>query len=58
MSGSGFMLTLYESIHSLRSSGGAPLAVAKSRLKSKGDHAFAIRALQLWSDLPEEIRLT
>ncbi len=26
--------------------------------KSKGDHAFAIRAPRLWNDLPEETRLT
>ncbi|KAF7651423.1 hypothetical protein LDENG_00111240, partial [Lucifuga dentata] len=51
------MLTPYESVRSLRSSGGTLLAVPKWRLKSKGDRAFAIRAPQLWNDLPEEIRL-
>ncbi|KAF7655435.1 hypothetical protein LDENG_00055950, partial [Lucifuga dentata] len=51
------MLTPYESVHSLRSSGGTLLAVPKWRLKSKGDRAFAIRALLLWNDLPEEIML-
>ncbi|KAF7642270.1 hypothetical protein LDENG_00261100, partial [Lucifuga dentata] len=50
------MLTLYEPVHSLRSLGGTLLAVPKSRLKSQGDCAFAIRALLLWNDLPEEIR--
>ena len=51
------MLTPYEPARSLRSSGGALLAVPKSRLKSKGDRAFSIRAPRLWNDLPEEIRL-
>ncbi|KAF7642196.1 hypothetical protein LDENG_00262360, partial [Lucifuga dentata] len=51
------MLTPYEPVCSLISSGGTLLAVPKSRLKSKGDRAFAIRALLLWNDLPEEIRL-
>ncbi|KAF7641396.1 hypothetical protein LDENG_00282490 [Lucifuga dentata] len=51
------MLTPYEPVCSLSSSGGTLLAVPKSRLKSKGDRAFAIRALLLWNDLPEEIRL-
>ncbi|KAF7660645.1 hypothetical protein LDENG_00278370 [Lucifuga dentata] len=51
------MLTPYEPVSSLRSSGGILLAVPKSRLKSKDDRAFAIRALLLWNDLPEEIRL-
>ncbi|KAF7641734.1 hypothetical protein LDENG_00273640 [Lucifuga dentata] len=48
------MLTPYEPVRSLRTSGGTLVAVPKSRLKSKG----AIRALLLWNDLPEEIRLT
>ncbi|KAF7642005.1 hypothetical protein LDENG_00264860, partial [Lucifuga dentata] len=52
------MLTPCESVLSLRSSGGTILAVPKSRLKSKGDCAFAIRALLLWKDLPEEIMLS
>ncbi|KAF7644450.1 hypothetical protein LDENG_00221770 [Lucifuga dentata] len=52
------MLTPYEPVRSLISSGGTLLAVPKLRLKSKGDRAFAIRALLLWNDLPEEIRLT
>ncbi|KAF7641110.1 hypothetical protein LDENG_00293840 [Lucifuga dentata] len=51
------MLTPYEPVCSLISSGGTLLAVPKSRLKSKGDRAFAIRALLLWNDLPEEIML-
>ncbi|KAF7642296.1 hypothetical protein LDENG_00259970 [Lucifuga dentata] len=52
------MLTPYESVCSFRSSGGTLVAVAKSRLKSRGDHAFAIRALLLWNDLPEELMLS
>ncbi|KAF7641597.1 hypothetical protein LDENG_00276220, partial [Lucifuga dentata] len=51
------MLTPYESVRSFRSSGGNLVAVPKSRLKSKGDRAFAIRALLLWNELPEEIML-
>jgi len=44
---------------SLRTSAGTGslLAIPKSRLKSKGDRAFAIRTPRLWNDLPEEIRL-
>ncbi|KAF7654008.1 hypothetical protein LDENG_00075500, partial [Lucifuga dentata] len=49
------MLTQYEPLRSLTSSGGTLLAVPMSSLKSKGDRAFAIRALLLWNDLPEEI---
>ncbi|KAF7665543.1 hypothetical protein LDENG_00140420 [Lucifuga dentata] len=44
------MLTPYEPVGTL-------LAVPKSRLKSNSDRAFAIRALLLWNNLPEEIRL-
>uniref|UniRef100_A0A672YDQ4 Reverse transcriptase domain-containing protein n=1 Tax=Sphaeramia orbicularis TaxID=375764 RepID=A0A672YDQ4_9TELE len=51
------MLVDYEPARSLRSSGRGLLAVPKSRLKSKGDRAFSIRAPQLWNGLPEEIRL-
>ena len=51
------MLTPYEPAHSLRSLGGALLAVPKLRLMTNGDRAFTIRAPQLWNDLPEEIRL-
>ena len=51
------MLNPYEPVRSLRSLGGALLAVPKLRLKSKGDRAFAIRTPQLWNDVPEEIRL-
>ena len=51
------MLTPYEPVRSLRSSGGGLLAVPKSRLKSKGDQAFSVIAPRLWNDLPEEIRL-
>ena len=41
----------------LRSSGGALLTIPNSRLKTKGDRPFAIRAPRLWNALPEEIRL-
>ena len=51
------ILIPYEPARSLRSSGGALLTVPKSRLKTKGDRAFATRAPRLWNALPEEIRL-
>ena len=51
------MLTPYEPARSLRSLGGAFLVFPKSRLKCRGDCAFAIRAPQLWNNLPKEIRL-
>ncbi|KAF7644658.1 hypothetical protein LDENG_00218110 [Lucifuga dentata] len=51
------MLTPYEPVRSLRSSSGTLLAVPKSRLKSKGDRAFAIRAPRLWNDLSEETNI-
>ena len=47
------MLIPHEPVRSFRSSGGALLAVPKSKLKSKGDHTFSIRAPWLWNDLPE-----
>ncbi|XP_061565199.1 uncharacterized protein LOC133419794 [Cololabis saira] len=49
-------LVPYEPRCSLRSSGGSLLEIPRSRLKTKGDRAFAIRAPSLWNDLPEEIR--
>jgi len=51
------LLTPYEPPCSLRSSGRSLLAVPKSRLRTKGDRAFSVRAPQLWNNLPEEIRL-
>ena len=51
------LLTPYTPIRNLRSSSGNLLAVPKSRLKSRGDAAFAVRAPRLWNDLPEELRL-
>ena len=50
------ILSSYEPARSLRSTGKALLAVPGSRLKTKGDRAFAIRAPRLWNGLPEEIR--
>lgn len=47
----------YESGCSLRSSGRALLVVPESRLKTKGDRAFAVKALQLWNSLPTDLRL-
>lgn len=39
-----------------RPRGGDLLVFPKSRLKTKGDGAFSIRAPPLWNDLPEDIR--
>ncbi len=50
------LLTLYEPDCWLRSSGRALLMVPKSRLVTKGDRAFAIRAPKLWNSLPGDIR--
>ena len=47
----------YRYFNSLWALGGALLTIPKSRLKTKGDRAFAIRAPRLWNALPEEIRL-
>lgn len=43
--------------HSFRSSGVGHWLFQSQDLKSKGDHDFAIRAFQMWNDLPEKIRL-
>ena len=51
------ILIPYEPARSLRSLDRALLTLPKSRLKTKGDLAFAIRASQIWNALPEEIRL-
>ncbi len=50
------LLIPYVPLRSLRSSGSGLLSVPESRLITKGDRAFAIRAPRLWNDLPEEIR--
>ena len=52
------LLVPYVPSHSLRSSGSRLLFLPVSRLITKGDRAFSIRAPKLWNDLPEEIRLT
>lgn len=52
------ILSPYEALCSLRSSGGTLLVVPKLRLwKSKSDQAFPIRAPHFWNDLPEQISL-
>ena len=51
------ILIPYEPARSLRSSDRALLTIPKSRLKTKWDRVFAIRAPRLWNALPEEIRL-
>ncbi len=49
------LLSLYDPACTLRSSGRGLLSVPDSRLKTKGDRAFEVRALRLWNTLPEEI---
>ncbi|KAG8004119.1 hypothetical protein GBF38_008225 [Nibea albiflora] len=51
------MLTPYEPVRSLRSSGGTLLIVSRSRLKTRGDRASSITAPRLWKNLREEVRL-
>ena len=50
------LLTPYEPDRHLRSSSRALLMVPKSRLVSKGDRAFAVRAPQLWNSVPGDLR--
>ena len=52
------LLVPYVPSRSLRSSGSRLLFLPVSRLITKGDRAFSIRAPKLWNELPEEIRLT
>ena len=52
------LLVPYVPSRSLRSSSSRLLFLPVSRLITKGDRAFSIRAPKLWNDLPEEIRLT
>ena len=52
------LLVPYVASRSLRSSGSRLLVLPVSRLITKGDRAFSIRAPKLWNELPEEIRLT
>lgn len=51
------LLSPYKQTHTLRSSDKVLLVIPRSRLKTKGDRAFAIRAPRLRNALPEEIRL-
>ncbi len=51
------LLSPYEPGHRLRSSGRELLAIPRSRMKTKGNRSFAIRAPRLWHNLPENIRL-
>ncbi len=50
------LLIPYEPDRCLKSSGRALLMVPKSRLLTKGDRAFALRALKPWTSLPGDIR--
>ena len=51
------LLTPLAYTRSLRSSDQALLSIPRSRLKSKGDRAFAVAAPRLWNKLPLDIRL-
>ena len=51
------LLKPYAPIRTLRSCDKALLEVPPSRLRTKGDRAFAYRAPTLWNALPLEIRL-
>ena len=50
------LLLPYEPERCLRSTGTALLMVPRSRLITKGDRAFAVRAPQLWNSLPSDLR--
>ncbi|KAL2082231.1 hypothetical protein ACEWY4_022049 [Coilia grayii] len=50
------MLQHYSAPRSLRSADKGLLCVARSRLKNKGDCAFAVAAPRLWNALPPDIR--
>ncbi len=51
------LLNHYSPARSLWRSDKALLATPRSRLKTKADRAFAVRAPTLWNSLPEELRL-
>uniref|UniRef100_A0A3B3HB31 Reverse transcriptase domain-containing protein n=1 Tax=Oryzias latipes TaxID=8090 RepID=A0A3B3HB31_ORYLA len=51
------LLTPYVPGRNLRSLAKGLLTIPQSRLKTRGDRAFAVRAPTLWNSLPEEIRL-
>lgn len=51
------LLIPYEPLCSLRSSGRGLLSLPETRMKTKGERVFAIRAPRIWNDLPEDIRL-
>ena len=48
-------MTTITNVRTLRSTVSNQLAVARSRLKGCGDHAFSIAAPRLWNALPESI---
>lgn len=51
------LLKPYVPDRNLRSSDSALLVVPKSRLITKGDRAFSIKAPRLWNSLPKDLRL-
>jgi len=50
------LLSSHNSGRSLRSSNQRLLTVPRSRLKTRGDRAFAVAAPKLWNSLPAPIR--
>ncbi|KAF7653840.1 hypothetical protein LDENG_00077870 [Lucifuga dentata] len=51
----------FSSVRSLRSANHGYLAVLRSKLKTRGDHAFTIAvfvALHLWNSFPQSLRGT
>ena len=51
------LLKPYTPTRSLRSADRLLLVVPKSRLKQRGDGAFAVAAPKLWNELPLQVRL-
>ncbi|KAF7668169.1 hypothetical protein LDENG_00027370, partial [Lucifuga dentata] len=51
------LLTPYSTGQTLRSSDEGLLAIPRSKLKTRGDCAFAVVAPRLWNSLPKDIRL-
>lgn len=51
------LLHPYAPLKSLRSADQSLLVIPKSRLKQRGDRAFAVVAPKLWNELPPHVRL-
>jgi len=51
------LLRPHEPKRSLRSSGRGLLTALKSKVATKGDRAFSVRAPKLWNSLPDDLRV-